>query len=142
MNEESRSVERLLATLQPPEPPRGLQEKALRGAREALAREAGRDIWTRIWESRPLRLAWAVSVVVLVICHAGITGVRSARTPAVGQTTGAAREGNGELAAIGRLPRLNEGARPLIGTDAYRLVEEQEADRALPATGNRKESVS
>jgi len=142
MNEESRSVEKLLATLQPPEPPRGLPERVLRGAREAFVREAVRDIWTRIWESRPLRVAWAVLAGVLVICHISITELRSTRTPARGQTAGAEREGNGELAAIGRLPRLDEGARPLIGTEAYRVVEEQEADRRSPATGNGKESAS
>jgi hypothetical protein len=142
MNEEPGSVERLLAGLGPPEPPRGLQEKTLRGAREALAREAGRDLWTRIWESRALRVAWAVSAGMLVICHVGITELRSGRTTTAGQTTRAAREGNGEVAAIGRLPRLNEGARPLIGTETYRIVEEQEADRTLPATGKGKESAS
>jgi len=78
----------------------------------------------------------------LVICHIGITELRSGRTPAAGQTTRAAREGNGEVAAIGRLPRLDEDARPLIGTEAYRMVEEQEADRTLPATGKGKESAS
>ena len=96
MNEEPGSVERLLAGLGPPEQPRGLQERTLRGAREALAREAGRDLWTRIWESRPLRLAWAATVAVLVICHIGMTERRLGRTPTAGQTTRAAREGNGE----------------------------------------------
>jgi hypothetical protein len=142
MNEEPGSVERLLAGLGPPQLPRGLQEKTLRGAREALARAAGPDSWTRIWESRPLRVAWAVSAGMLVICHIGITGLRSARTPPAGQTAQAAREGNGELAAIGRLPRVDDGARPLIGTEAYRVVEEQEADRTLPGTGKGKESAS
>jgi len=142
MNEDPRSVERLLAGLGPPEPPRGLHEKTLRGAREALAREAGRDLWTRIWESRPLRVAWAVSAAVLVVCHIGITELRSGRTPAVGQAARAAREANGEVAAIGRLPRLDAGARPLIGTEAYRVVEEQEGNHMLPRTRGGKESAS
>ncbi|OFV83234.1 MAG: hypothetical protein A2Y78_15545 [Acidobacteria bacterium RBG_13_68_16] len=142
MNEEPGSFEKLLAGLRPPEPPRGLQDKTLRGAGEALAREAGRDFWTRIWESRPLRVAWAVSAGVLVICHIGITELPSGRAPAARQTALSARDGDGELAAIGRLLRLDEGARPLIGTEAYRVVEEQETDRTLLGTGNGKESAS
>ncbi|HQR66777.1 MAG TPA: hypothetical protein PLB02_05235, partial [Thermoanaerobaculia bacterium] len=42
-------------------PPPDLREKVLAVAREALAEEAGRDVWTRIWESRPLRVAWAAA---------------------------------------------------------------------------------
>ena len=106
MRDDADKVEELLAGLRPPEPPSGLEARVLRGAREALAREAGRDIWTRIWESRPLRVAWGISVSagILVICHVGITGLRSGRTPAAGQTTRAAREGNGELTAIAGSP--------------------------------------
>jgi hypothetical protein len=142
MNEESRSVEKLLATLQPPGPPAGLQERVLSGARDALTREAGRDAWTRIWESRPLRIAWVSAVVVLVVFNIGITELRSRRSSDGTQAARAERRANGELAAIGRLPRLDESARPLIGTETYRVVEKQEVDRALPAMGNRKESAS
>jgi hypothetical protein len=142
MKDKTGGVERLLGGLAPPEPPHGLQERVLRGARQALAREAGRDVWTRIWESRPLRIAWAVSAGVLVICHIGITEVRSTRTPTAGQTARAAREGNGELAAFGGLARLDEKARPLLGAAAYRLVEESEPDRIAPAKGKGKESAS
>jgi hypothetical protein len=142
MKDETGVVERLLAGLAPPEPPPGLQERVLRGARQALAREVGRDAWTRIWESRPLRIAWAVSAGVLVICHIGITEVRSARTPTAGQTARAAREGNGELAAIGRLPRLDENARPLIGAGAYVVLEGYELDDRASAKRKGKESAS
>lgn len=142
MNDETGVVERLLAGLSPAEPPRGLQEQVLRGARQALAREAGRDVWTRLWESRPLRVAWAVSIVVLVACHVGLTELRSGRTPIAAQTARAARGGNGELAAFGGLPRLDEKARPLLGAAAYRLVDESEPDRIAPAKGKGKESAS
>jgi hypothetical protein len=128
-------VERLVAGLALPEPPRGLQERVLGGARQALAREAGRDVWTRIWESRLLRVAWALSVVVLVICHVGIAELRSGRASAARQAAQSAREGNGELAAFGRLPRLDENARPLLGAGAYRLAEEPESERIAPAKG-------
>ena len=140
MNEES--VEKLLAALQPPEPAPALQERVLSGARDALTREAGRDAWTRIWESRPLRITWAVAVVVLVICHAGITELRSVSARDGTQTAGAAREGNGELAAIARLPRLDGDARPLLGAEAYRLAEEPGSRRLAPAKGKGRDSAS
>jgi hypothetical protein len=140
MSEESGSVEKLLATLRPPEPAPALQESVLSGARAALTREAARDAWTRVWESRPLRIAWAVAVVVLVICHAGITELRSASARAGTQTARAVREGNGELAAIARLPRLDGNAQPLVGVEAYRLVEERQSIR--PPTAKGRESAS
>ena len=142
MRDDKDKVEELLSGLRPPEPPRALEARVLRGAREALAREAGRDLWTRMWESRPLRLAWGISVSVLVICHIGITVVRPAPSPAGGQTARAAREGNGELAAIERLPRLDENAQPLLGMGAYRLAEQPESKPVAPATGAGKESAS
>jgi hypothetical protein len=141
MNEESRTVEKLLFTLQPPEPPRDLREKVLRGAREALAREAARDAWTRIWESRPLRVAWGLSVVVLVICNVGIGELRSPRRAAEGPAARSARDGNGEV-ALGRLPRLDENARPLIGAATYRLIEQSESDRGVLPTPKGKENAS
>jgi hypothetical protein len=142
MKDEHGVVERLVAGLAPPEPPRGLQERALRGARQALAREAGRNVWTRIWESRPLRIVWAVAVVVLVICHAGITELRSVSARVGTQTARAAREGNGELAAIARLPRLDGNARPFLGMEAYQLAEEPGPRRFAPGKGKGKESAS
>jgi hypothetical protein len=142
MKDETGVVERLLAGLAPREPPRGLQEKTLRGARQALAREAGRDVWTRIWESRPLRVAWFVSAGVLVICHIGITELRSGRVPAARLMAESAREGHGELAAFGPLARLDENARPLLGMGVYRLFEELQSERIAPAKGNGKESAS
>jgi hypothetical protein len=50
------------------------------------------------------------------------------------------REGNGELAAIARLPRLDGNARPLVGVEAYPLVEEGQSIRPPSAKG--KESAS
>jgi hypothetical protein len=142
MKHEPEVVERLLAGLSPPEPPPGLQERTLRGARQVLTREAARDVWTRIWESRPLRIAWAVSVVVLVLCHFSITELRSVSGKAGTQTAGVARDGNGELAAIARLPRLDGNARPLLGARAYRLAEEVAGGRMGPANSKGKENRS
>jgi len=142
MNEEPGSVERLLAGLGPPELPAGLQERVLSGARGVLAREAARDVWTRLWESRALRVAWAVSAGILVICHVGITELRSVSAKAGTQTARAARQANTELAAIARLPRLDRNARPLLGASAYRLAEELEGERVAPVNSKGKENAS
>lgn len=142
MKDEPEVVERLLAGLAPPKPPRGLEERTVRGAREAMVCEAARDAWTRIWESRPLRIAWAVSVVALVLCHLSITELRSVSGKAGTQTARVAREGNGELAAIARLPQLDGNARPLLGGRAYRLVEEPAGERMAPAKSKGKENRS
>ena len=115
MRDDADKVEELLSMLRPPEPPGGLETRVLRGAREALAREAGRDIWTRIWESRPLRVAWGISVSVLVICNVALGGLRAGRRGPAMPPAGSIREGNGELTAIAVQPPLDEDARPLIG---------------------------
>jgi hypothetical protein len=142
MKDKPNVVEKLLSGLVPPELPHELQERVLRGARRALAHEAGRDVWTRIWESRPLRVAWALSVVVLAVCHFGITELRSGPASAARQAAQSGRAGNGEVAAIGRLPRLDENARPLIGAGTYLVFEGQGAHDRTSAKGKGKESAS
>src|SRR5664280_1421032 len=66
MNVERDPATRLLAAIEEPEPPRGLRGLALAGAAAAGARKPAVDAWRRLWESRPLRLVWAVAVVLLV----------------------------------------------------------------------------
>ncbi len=106
--------------LAPPGPPAEMREKVLAVAREALAREAVPDVWTRIWESRPLRLAWAAAAALLVMANVGISmrrppgGVVVSRTEA---STGAEaeREAARELAALVALPPIDETVQPLAG---------------------------
>lgn len=141
MKDESGIVEKLLAGLQPPKLPSGLQGKVLSGAKDALSREAARDVWSRIWESRPLRITWASAVVVLVVCNIGINGVRSSwKGPAAPNPTRSLAEASGGPLALAHLPRLDERVRPLIGAETYRLVEEGESIRPPRPKGKEKTS--
>jgi hypothetical protein len=108
------------AGLTPPDPPAEMREKVLAVARRALAREAVPDVWTRIWESRPLRIAWAVAAVLLVIANVGISMRRPSGRAVVSRTearTGAEaeREAARELAAVVALPPIDESVQPLAG---------------------------
>lgn len=108
--------DRLLEDLQPPAPPAGLRERTLGAATEALGRSPA-EPWTRIWESRPLRLAWAAAVAGLLLAHSLI--------PTVPRPAPAAAQGfplhhlsqstEEEIRVIATLPRLDLDARSLSG---------------------------
>lgn len=101
-----------LAGLSPPAPPPELRARVLDAARAALLEPPPpADPWSRVWESRSLRVAWAASVLLLLAGHALVPRVRPAAPPAVLARSGQAAEA--EVAAIGRLPRLDVDARPL-----------------------------
>jgi len=98
------------AGLDVPGPPAALRESVLGKAREALAREPVPDSWTRIWESRPARLAWATCVVGLVVANLAV----APRQPGSGNASRVAREDRSvvmqdEVAELARLPRLDLG---------------------------------
>ena len=98
-----------LAGLAPPAAPPELREKVLAAARAALLEPPRRpDVWARLWESRAARLAWAASVLLLLGGHALVPRPHAGRPAAL-----AARGADAEIAAIGRLPRLDLDARPL-----------------------------
>lgn len=108
------------AGLTPPGPPAELREMALALAREAFARESTRDVWTRIWESRPLRLAWAAAAALLVMANVGISVSRPPGGAVVSRTgaragSEAEREAARELAALVALPPIDETVQPLAG---------------------------
>jgi hypothetical protein len=110
-------VDRLLAGLVPASPPPGTRERALAAARAAEADVAEvDDLWTRLWRSRPARLAWATTVAALLLAHAVLTVERAAqgnRSPSAVPV--ASRSENGaELAAIAELPPLRLGLIPAI----------------------------
>jgi hypothetical protein len=113
MNDDRETLARLLGGLVPPEPPRELQGRVVRKATEALGREAHRDIWTRLWESRPLRLAWAGTVLLFLIGN-GVLPARG-RTRSVQAVTPrapAVSSPGDELNSIARLPRIDLATLP------------------------------
>lgn len=59
----------LLAGWQGPAAPPGLRERALAAARNPEVAPMPRRIEDRVWESRPLRLAWLAAAAVLVVLN-------------------------------------------------------------------------
>lgn len=59
-----------LEGLEPPTPPPGLREVALRAGRTAMAERPEPDAWALLFQSRVLRAAWALAVVALAATHA------------------------------------------------------------------------
>ena len=104
-----------LAGLRPPRAPHALAESVLAAAREALAEEAASTTWDRLWNSRPLRLAWAGSTFVLLLAHVALSV-----SPGAGAAVAVAeeREQAGELREILDLPPMESAPPgPLAGAD-------------------------
>ncbi|MDD5564876.1 MAG: hypothetical protein PHQ91_14270 [Thermoanaerobaculaceae bacterium] len=117
MSDDHEEMAQLLAALEEPEPPRALRARALAGAEEAWTRGGpAADRWRRLWESRPLRLAWAAAVVLLVGANLALRTGSRARPPASPAAAAAQeRAGLQELQAVVELPRIRLGS---AGLDA------------------------
>ncbi|MBI5441313.1 MAG: hypothetical protein HY900_08900 [Deltaproteobacteria bacterium] len=104
-----------LAGLTPPGAPPELKARVLATSRAALlAAPAPPDRWSLLWASRPLRLAWAATVLLLVAGHIALVRPSHPREESAAvPLLRAASEADAELAAIGRLPRLDPDARSL-----------------------------
>ncbi len=90
----------------PPGPPPGLKGRAVAAAREAMNRGEEPDVWMRIWGSRPVRLAWAVSVGVLLFGHLLIGGATPAGSDGPAFPLAAVVGTDDELAEIIGLQRV------------------------------------
>ncbi|MGE5235052.1 MAG: hypothetical protein ACM3O7_01735 [Acidobacteriota bacterium] len=111
------------AGLEPPYAPPALEALALRSTREALARPVASEAWVRVWESRPLRLAWAATVSVLVVANVLVAPSRPAdpRVPALTSAAQAAHGRTGELGGVLGLTPLDGSVLSLIGAVGERL---------------------
>jgi anti-sigma-K factor RskA len=112
MSKEAPFIDSLLGDLDTPEPPSALKSMVLQATAEALNRPPAPDIWTRIWDSRPLRLAWAATVSALIAGHLAVTAVQQQPEPPA-MTVSNLTEVDQELAEISDLPRLRLAVRPL-----------------------------
>ena len=90
----------------PPAPPPGLREEALGAARASFTRAPATDPWTRLYRSRPARLAWAASVVLLAALHLALPRQPQAGSP----STASVPRPDPEMGAIAKLPRISEQA--------------------------------
>lgn len=73
----------LLAGLSCPAAPPGLRERALAAAKDPGVAASQRRIEDRIWESRPLRLAWLATAAVLVVLNLAVEHRGAAQAPAI-----------------------------------------------------------
>lgn len=93
--------------LRPQEPPLELREQVLRAATRGLDEAPAVDLWTRLWDNRVLRLAWAACLVTLITGHA-IISFESLRRPSSGpQSASQVPSGAEELQAIAALPPID-----------------------------------
>lgn len=90
--------------LRPPDPPDELRRKTLPVARAALANGRRPDVWTQLWQSRAVRLAWAATVAALVLGNLAIGPPPSGAADAPGLPVVAAAVG--ELAPVAGVGRL------------------------------------
>jgi hypothetical protein len=67
MNHENDAVDQLLGRIDQTDPPESLRAQTLSIALQTMRESANNeDLWTRIWKSRRLRLAWVAAVMALV----------------------------------------------------------------------------
>jgi len=127
-------INRLLGNSQPPSPPPEVRDRTLRNAVSALNRRPASDRWTRVWQSRPLRFAWAATVAGLVLTHVLIsTTPRSAPAAARGFALHqASRTSEEEIQVIATLLRLNLDARSLAGSVAAAAASRNTSESNAP----------
>lgn len=136
MTEENDPITRFLTDLEGEAPPADLRARSLERALQVWTESAASDRWRRLWESAPLRLAWAASVVVLVAAHL-VVPLRSGR--ATTSVTAAGRQADTELQEVVRLPRLRAS---YVGVDAARELHNTNPNAAPTQTRHPKESRS
>ena len=113
-NDVERDEKDLFAGLEPPQPPAELRGRALEAAHGRMAAADHSDLWSRIWNSRGVRLAWAAAVVLLL---AGHVLVSSGLDPAVatGPPVLAGGAPDERFLEILRPVEINADAHPTIG---------------------------
>lgn len=100
----------ILQRFAPPAVPDGLRERTLAAARTALTASSRPDVWARLASSRAARLAWAASVALLAAANV-LVPRNAPPDPAVAAAPG---KPDAELAAIARLPRIDEHSLPSL----------------------------
>ena len=94
-----------------PAVPGDLSEKALAPARAALTASPRPDVWARLAASPAARLAWAASIAILAAAH--VLFPRGAQPEPPSASVTLTRQ-DPELAAISRLPRIDEHSLPAL----------------------------
>ncbi|MCB1037318.1 MAG: hypothetical protein KDD47_26040, partial [Acidobacteria bacterium] len=103
--------------LEPPSPPPDLRRKALASAYQAME-EMKDDVWTRLWNARPLRLAWLCATALLLLGHLSASRlIRGSGKPGAPFAASSSLPSQ-ELAEVMDLPPIRLDARAFFGSAA------------------------
>ena len=108
-------VERLMKSLEPPQPPPDLRSKALAAARSRMSADPIPDFWSRVWNHRGLRQAWAATVVLLVSGHAQVAPGAGNTFRPVDPSLTAENRVDDYLVEMLRPARISDNVRPIVG---------------------------
>lgn len=109
MTEHRDQLNRLFSVLDEPTAPAALRERSLTRAMEVWRSPRTADGWRRLWKSRPIRLAWALCVLLLAAANVAVRVGLRARPSRVSVAAT-------ELDEIVALPRLrSEYLNPFAG---------------------------
>lgn len=103
-----------------PGPPEALRERVMQAAGAALERDPAPDVWSRVWESRAARLAWAISVAGLLVAHAYVT-------PREAAPREIASFDEEEITELARLPRIDSAALASVTLEPGAPEEEEDS---------------
>ena len=114
MKNKRSEIENRFRGLAPPQLPTALKTRALAAACAVLDRPRSRDWWSELRWSRPLRYAWGVAVLLLVIGHLLVPRyLESVSAPLAPPLAASLRNERDELAELVVLPPIDSSARSL-----------------------------
>lgn len=114
-NEPDPVVDRLLKGLEPPPPPTDLRSKVLAAAHARIASEEATDVWSTIWNSWGVRLAWVGAAALLLAGHVLLIPQNGLVSKPVDQTLVAENRVDEYLVEMLRPVQISADVRPIIG---------------------------
>jgi hypothetical protein len=143
MNSNHPPTEPLFEGFAPPNPPAELRGQTLERATVALQEDPLPDLWSRIWRNRPLRLAWAATVLALIGANLATTRVPTPSSAHLAAWFPGSFAGiDEEVVEIVRLPRLQADAGSLAAALRQSAAAEDGRTAAPPARPHHKENAS
>jgi len=107
-------VDRLIEGLEPAGPPLALRSRVLEAARERLETESP-DVWSRIWDHRGIRLAWAATVVLLLAGNVLLTQNTGISVRQIDPALVAENRVDEQFADLLRPVRISANVQPIVG---------------------------
>ncbi len=131
----SRDLDRLFSGLEPAAPPAQTRTRAVAAALAAdVEQEDAGEVWARLWQSRPARLAWAAAVTVLVIANLAlsVSGPNNRGGPPGHTIIADSGAQPSELAAIAELPRIRLEVLPHLGSSERSSSSQKSSSNPTP----------